>query len=268
MFARQSGNPWVAFLSRTLEAWQNESDNAELPLQDAQEFLYETCAESRREFSYGDGVTLSTVHAAKGTEHDHVLLIGNWPLNRNRAKQEEDRRVFYVGMTRARQSLTVFDCTEFGPSLPTTLSGLAVLRREATINPHDRRQPPFGYEVLGLEDINLGYAGCFGESHAIHAALAALQPGDTLSLRLQPRGGLGLCDVSGTCVARLSRKAETSWSDRTASIREARVLALVRRRGDQDDDLQRRERYVASEWEIPIVEVVADATPGIGNDRH
>lgn len=268
MFARQAGNPWVAFLTRALEAWLIESDNAELPRQDALEFLYETCAESRREFSYGDGVTLSTVHAAKGTEHDHVLLIGNWPLNGDPAKTEEERRVYYVGMTRARQSLTVFECMEFGPSLPTTLSGPAVLRREVLITPHDRQQPSFSYEVLGLEDINLGYTGRFGESHAIHAALATLQPGDTLSLRPQPRDGLGLCDASGTCVARLSRKAEVSWSERIFSIREVRVLALVRRRGDQDEDLQRRSRYVASEWEIPIVEVVAEASPGIGNGRR
>ena len=248
MFARQSGNPWVAFLSRALEAWQSESDNAELPLQDALEFLYETCAESRREFSYGDGVTLSTVHAAKGTEHDHVLLIGHWPLNGNRAKNEEERRVFYVGMTRAKQSLAVFECTNASPSLPAMLSGPAILRRDATTATQRQPPPQVSYEVLGLKNIDLGYAGSFGESHAIHAALAALQPGDALSLRRQPRGGLGLCDASGTCVARLSRKAETSWSDRTAGIREARVLALVRRRGDQDDDLQRRERYVASEW--------------------
>jgi ATP-dependent DNA helicase RecQ len=269
MFPRQAGNPWVVFLNRALEAWQSESDNAELPSQEALEFLYETCAESRREFSYGEGMTLSTVHAAKGTEHDHVLLIGHWPLNRNRAKQEEARRVFYVGMTRARQSLSIFDCPAFGPSLPATLSGPAVLRREAAITPRDHRQAPLSYEVLGLEDINLGYPGLFAETHAIHAALAALQPGDALSLRPQlPRGGLGLCDASGTWVAQLSRKAEASWSDRTASIREARVLALVRRRGDQDEDLQRRGRYVVSDWEIPIVEVVADATTGIGHGRR
>jgi superfamily I DNA/RNA helicase len=43
------------------------------------DFLYEACAKSRRDFSYGDGVTLSTMHSAKGTEYDHVLLLGSWP---------------------------------------------------------------------------------------------------------------------------------------------------------------------------------------------
>ncbi len=131
MFANLDGNPWVAFLRRALEAWQSESDNAELPLQDALEFLYEICAESRRDFSYGDGVTLSTVHAAKGTEHDHVLLIGRWPLKGDRSKQEEERRAFYVGMTRARQSLTVFAQADVVPSLPASLTGPFVQTEES-----------------------------------------------------------------------------------------------------------------------------------------
>ncbi len=260
LFADRAGNPWNSFLGRALDAWRGESDNADLPARDAMEFLYETCAESRREFSYGEGVTLSTVHAAKGTEHDHVLLIGAWPLNGHRAKREEDRRVFYVGMTRARQSLTVFERTTVGPTLPATLSGPAVLRRDATVTAQNCQPVTRSYEVLGLEDLHLGYAGCFGERHGIHAALTALQPGDTLALLLQPGSGVSLCDAAGTCVARLSRKAEAAWSDRLASVREVRVLAVVRRRANQDENADRRERYVVSDWELPILEVVADAT--------
>jgi superfamily I DNA/RNA helicase len=261
MFPTERGNPWVTFLSRALAAWQSESDDAELPVQDALEFLYETCADSRREFSYGDGVTLSTVHAAKGTEHDHVLLIGAWPLKGPRAQQEELRRTFYVGMTRARKSLAVFEHTDARPSLAETLSGPAILRRDATLTARQERQPAPSYAVLSLEDIHLSYAGNLAASHAVHAALTALQPGDTLSLSPQPRGGLGLCDASGTCVARLSRKAEASWSERLASVREIRVLALVRRRAEQDEDSDRRARYAVLEWEIPLVEVV------VGHDR-
>jgi hypothetical protein len=77
-----------------------------------------------------------------------------------------------------------------------------------------------------------------------------------LTLLVQPRGGLGLCDSSGTCIARLSRKAEAAWADGAATIREIRVLALVRRRADQDEETERRERYEVPEWEVPVVEVV------------
>lgn len=254
--AGERDNPWTAFLARTLEAWRDESDNAELPGQEALEFLYESCAESRRDFSYGEGVTLSTVHAAKGTEHDHVLLIGAWPLHGPPARQEEARRAFYVGMTRARQSLTVCERADVKAPLSATLSGPAILRCAAKADPALPPPEALRYEALGLEDIHLGYAGRFAPEHPVTMALAALQPGDRLSLTPLPSGGLALCDAAGVGVGRLSRKAVTAWADRLASLREARVLAMVRRRADQDNDAPRREHYAVAEWEVPVVEVV------------
>jgi ATP-dependent DNA helicase RecQ len=250
-------NAWRQFLRRMLEAWQVESDNAELPVQEALEFLYESCAESRREFSYGDGVTLQTVHGAKGAEHNHVLLIGGWRLDRSHAVQEELRRTFYVGMTRARRTLTIVDRTDIRPSLPETLAGSSVCHREHALGPEADSSLSANYFVLGLEDINLSYPSYFDETHPIHAALGKLQPGDNLTMKQDERG-TGLFDVNGFSVARLSRKAEMEWKARMDVVRAIRILAMVHRSAEQEREEDRARPRRALEWEIPVAEVVFD----------
>lgn len=60
-----------------------------------------------------DGVTLASLHAAKGLEWDAVFLVGlvektlpiSHAINAGEEQIEEERRLFYVGITRAREHL-------------------------------------------------------------------------------------------------------------------------------------------------------------------
>lgn len=76
---------------------------------------------AQKEMDYDAKVILSTIHSSKGLEYDTVYLMdvktGILPAenikdysNKEKANvYEEDRRLFYVGMTRAKNELNVFD---------------------------------------------------------------------------------------------------------------------------------------------------------------
>lgn len=68
--------------------------------------------------AYGSNITLSTIHASKGLEYDYVLMVdlineefpGDLSSEQIQSKEnmeilEEERRLFYVGMTRAKEKL-------------------------------------------------------------------------------------------------------------------------------------------------------------------
>jgi DNA helicase II / ATP-dependent DNA helicase PcrA len=62
-----------------------------------------------------NAVVLSTIHSAKGLEWDTVFMVGmeDGVLPHNNSEDiEEERRVAYVGVTRARQRLGITYCDE------------------------------------------------------------------------------------------------------------------------------------------------------------
>jgi DNA helicase II / ATP-dependent DNA helicase PcrA len=79
-----------------------------------------------------DAVTLITMHSCKGLEYPHVFIVGleDGLLPHSRSKVEgtldEERRLFYVAITRARETLTMSYCLSrkrYGQAMPCHPSG-------------------------------------------------------------------------------------------------------------------------------------------------
>ena len=72
---------------------------------------------------------LTTAHRAKGLEFDHVVILdGNWN-GRNQNEAEEHRRLYYVAMTRARQTLTLMSMGNGNPFLRPLMGHESVLNQ-------------------------------------------------------------------------------------------------------------------------------------------
>jgi superfamily I DNA/RNA helicase len=96
-----------------------------------QAFLHEVTLDTEREEDkddkVGDAVTLITMHSCKGLEYPHVYVVGleDGLLPHSRSKVEgtmdEERRLFYVAVTRAQERLTISHCEsrkKYGQSMP------------------------------------------------------------------------------------------------------------------------------------------------------
>jgi len=100
------------------------------PTERLQNFLEEITLDSDREEeeeNTGDAVTLITMHSCKGLEFPHVFIVGleDGLLPHSRSKAEgtldEERRLFYVAVTRAMQTLTISHCggrKKYGQVMP------------------------------------------------------------------------------------------------------------------------------------------------------
>ena len=107
-----------------------DRDGVGKPMSDRlDKFLEDLTLDSEREEEKeaGDAVTLITMHSCKGLEYPHVYVVGleDGLLPHSRSKVEgtmdEERRLFYVAITRAKRELMISHCggrKKYGQVMP------------------------------------------------------------------------------------------------------------------------------------------------------
>ncbi len=244
-------NPWLEQLKGNLLDWQKETGDADVTNEQTLEFIYETLSEQRKERRLGRGVFLTTIHSVKGMEFSHLAILdGGWTKD----APEEQRRLLYVAMTRAKETLCLMQRQDACNPFLNEITGDFTFRRDAAPDLTDA-QPATSmhYALLGLNDIYLDFTGRFTETTAIHRHLAALIPGSVLTMSVLD--GKTVLRHEQITVARLSQKGHQFWTDKIERIETVRVIAMIKRyREDSEESF--RARCKSEQWEIPMVEVL------------
>lgn len=268
-YTSENENPWHQFIVDGLTALEAETGDGEITLFQVHHFFSQLILEQKREQRLGKGIFLGTVHSAKGMEFSHVFILdGGWSIPKSMAEMEEERRLYYVAMTRAKQWLGIFSLADSGNPHVKILSYETCLDdcRFNYSDLHPEPSPPGAlaiqniyYEILPLRDIFLDYAGRKSPTHPIHTALKELGPGDELRLVQTPTMTC-LCTQKGIPVAAMARGARQQWNQKQDAIKKIRILAMVQRKKTdcQPDFIP---GTACEKWEIPIVEIHLETVP-------
>ncbi|TVT56600.1 MAG: RecQ family ATP-dependent DNA helicase [Azoarcus sp. PHD] len=164
---------WRAFFEVACEQLRGEFGACQLAITTLIDWLYDYAREIRQQPK--QGLFLGTIHSAKGLEFRHVVLLdGDWTPKADRL--EEDRRLYYVGMTRAEETLTL---CEFSSGNVFSQSIVGSLTAQEFSGHHDP-ELDIQYQTLSLKDIDIGYPGRFAAEAPIHDAIRRIEPGARL----------------------------------------------------------------------------------------
>ena len=246
---------------RMLESIEAGLDS-EVEASDVLEALHRGLADHLYAHVVGDGVLVGTVHAAKGQEFGHVLVLsGGWNGQPGEARArkggsgEQGRRLYYVAMTRARKTLTLLsrrkDPVEYAREM-----GTRVHPRRVAVAAGRESAVATRFATLGKREMFIDFASLKRSDHPVHEALARLQAGDEVTLARDDRGGVAVVDMRGVEIARLSKATAANWPKRRLQLIErVRVLGVVRRKLADCDAEEYRRRAAVLEWEYPVLEV-------------
>ena len=194
------------------------------------------------------GLLLLTAHRSKGLEFDHVAILdGGWDRPSRNEDAEAPRRLFYVAMTRARQTLTVLT----GGAHALVRPGGCVLPRR--VRPDLSAAPGVHRHYIPADPklVDLSYAGRLKPGHPALAAIAAARPGDPVRL-LRQGDRWQIENEAGIVLGRMSRSFHPPD---TGALLCGEVAAILGWRGkDGQDDYARHLHREA--WEVVLPELV------------
>ena len=246
-FAREPQNPYWEDLLAAVEEFAGQASANRVPASELLEALYEAGGEAKRH-GQKNAIRLMTAHGTKGLEFRHVVILdcGDWNW-----RGDDERRLLYVAMTRAKETLTLMKAEDGRNAGLADLSDLAgVLHQLPTVRPVPKSELDRRYVALGPSDVDLGYAGRRPPSDSIHRDLGTTAVGDPV--RIQDRL---VQTLSGRTIGKLAAKTTVPGGVLSAHV--AAVMVRTKARTDP----KYLERVKSDSWEAPLIELVVEPDP-------
>ena len=156
--SKQRAGPWVELLREAIDEYRLETGGSETTIDSFVEWLAEWARETRRRQR---GLLLTTAHRAKGLEFDHVVLLdGGWDRVSRGEDLDAPRRLYYVAMTRSKQTLALARMSGKQPFQEALVDLASVLQRDEPARlPKAAPELSRSYRSLSLRDVFLSFAG-------------------------------------------------------------------------------------------------------------
>ncbi|MCG8471765.1 MAG: RecQ family ATP-dependent DNA helicase [Desulfobacterales bacterium] len=248
-----SQDPASRFILQSIDAWEDQTSGTRQQAGHLIDFLHSAAREERLEKRSGSGVFLSTAHGAKGLEFKHVFVLDKgWQTARDEIAEE--RRLYYVAMTRAMETLSLMEVSNGNNPHLAPIQAAPHAHLHAPVCPP---LPSKGYTLLGMDALYVDYAGRMLKNATLHSVIKTIHPGDRLTLS-EFKGTLGLWK-NRHLVCRLSNEAAQKWRHRLGQIHSITVTAMVTRYQKDVKEGGFNEKICCEAWEIPVCEIVTKA---------
>jgi ATP-dependent DNA helicase RecQ len=181
-------------------------------------------AESKLEDFYpfdSETIYVSTIHKAKGKEFDNIFLL----LNNHSLRSEEDKRLLYVGITRAKNNVCIHYNQQY--------LNYRDLPIQYQTNQNEYSSPESITLMLGFEDVWLGFFDNDYRQRTISELIAGMP--------VIPNEASNGCLFSGIEVLRFSNSFKTKvkhWLDSGYKIKSAAVQFIVYWKTDDGKEIR------------------------------